>query len=137
MLINVDKSGYFHEFTSEIVPSLIVSIDIISYSLWSPHVIGQTIYIFIMSFVLSFLFLFSSPNLIGQKLDVCHTSTHGVVLISANLGCRYETCCTRLAENTGRKKSPKSRHLRTIVQLCRAISSQLRHVSTIGTKFVK
>ena len=30
------------------------------------------------------------------------------------------------------KKSPKSRHLGTIVQLCWAISSQLRHVSTIG-----
>ena len=28
----------------------------------------------------------------------------------------------------------KNRHLRTIVQLCRAISSQLRHVSTIGKK---
>jgi len=35
------------------------------------------------------------------------------------------------------KKSPKSRHLRTIVQLCRAISSQLRHVSTIGKKLIK
>jgi len=31
----------------------------------------------------------------------------------------------------------KNRHLRTIVQLCRAISSQLRHVSTIGKKLVK
>ena len=41
-------------------------------------------------------------------------------------------CCTWLAENTGRKKQPKIRHLRTIAQLCRAISSQLRHVSTIG-----
>ena len=30
------------------------------------------------------------------------------------------------------QKSPKSRHLRTIVQLRQAISSQLRHVSTIG-----
>jgi len=29
-------------------------------------------------------------------------------------------CCTRLAENTGRKKSPKNRHLGTISQLCRA-----------------
>jgi len=47
--------------------------------------------------------------------------------LSANLGSRSETCCTRLAENAGRKKSPKNRHLRTIVQLCRAISSQLRH----------
>ena len=27
--------------------------------------------------------------------------------LSANLRCRSETCCTRLAENTGRKKSPK------------------------------
>jgi len=26
-------------------------------------------------------------------------------------------CCTRLAENTGRKKSPKIRHLSTIAQL--------------------
>ena len=41
-------------------------------------------------------------------------------------------CWARLAANTGRKKSPKSRHLATIPQLCRAISSQLRHVSTIG-----
>jgi len=40
------------------------------------------------------------------------------------------TCCTRLAENTGRKKVAKNRHLCTIAQLCRAISSQLRHVST-------
>ena len=31
----------------------------------------------------------------------------------------------------------KNRHLRTIAQLCRAISSQLRHMSTIGQKFVK
>ena len=41
-------------------------------------------------------------------------------------------CCTRLAGNTGRKNDAKNRHLRTIAQLCRAISSQLRHVTTIG-----
>jgi len=40
----------------------------------------------------------------------------------------------RLAENIGRKKVAKNRHLGTIAQLCRAISSQLRHVSTIGKK---
>jgi len=45
-------------------------------------------------------------------------------------------CCTRLAENTGRKKAPKIRHLRTIAQLCRAVSSQLRHVTTIGQKLL-
>jgi len=46
-------------------------------------------------------------------------------------------CCTRLAENTGRKNDSKNRRLLTIAQLCRAISSQLRHVSTIGKKLVK
>jgi len=36
-----------------------------------------------------------------------------------------------LAENAGPKKVAKNRHLGTIAQLCRAISSQPRHVSTI------
>ena len=38
---------------------------------------------------------------------------------------------------TGPKKSPKIPRLRTIAQFCRAISSQLRHVSTIEKKLVK
>jgi len=38
-----------------------------------------------------------------------------------------EMCCMRLAENR-----TKNRHFGTIAQLCRAVSSQLRHVSTIG-----
>jgi len=41
-------------------------------------------------------------------------------------------CSAWLAENTGRKNDAKNRHLGTIPQLCRAMSSQLRHVSTIG-----
>ena len=56
---------------------------------------------------------------------------------SVNLECRSETCCARLAGNTGRKKVAKNRHRGTIAQLCRAISSQLRHVSTIEKKIVK
>ena len=35
------------------------------------------------------------------------------------------------------QKWPKIRHVGTIAQLCRAVSSQLRHVSTIGKKLVK
>jgi len=46
-------------------------------------------------------------------------------------------CCLRLAANTGCKKVAKNRHLGTIAQLRRAISSQLRHVSAIGKKLVK
>jgi len=41
-------------------------------------------------------------------------------------------CCSRLAGNTGRKNDAKNRYLCTITQICRAISSQLRHASTIG-----
>jgi len=42
-----------------------------------------------------------------------------------------------LTENTRRKNDAKNRHLGTIPQFCRAISLQLRHVSTIGKKLVK
>ena len=45
-------------------------------------------------------------------------------------------CCTRLAGNAGPKISPKIRPLGTIAQLCRAISSQLRHMLTIGRKLL-
>jgi len=56
---------------------------------------------------------------------------------SANLECRSEMCCVWLAGNAGPKKLAKNRHLGTIAQLCRAISSQLRQVSTIGKNLVK
>ena len=46
-------------------------------------------------------------------------------------------CCQRLTGNTGHKNYAKNHHLCTIAQLCRAISSQLRHASTIGKKLVK
>ena len=39
--------------------------------------------------------------------------------------------------NTGRKKVAKNSHLHTIAQLCQAISSQLRHVLTIGKTLFK
>ena len=46
-------------------------------------------------------------------------STHGVALVSANLGCRSETCCTRLTGNAGRKKiakkSPSAHHHATLL----------------------
>ena len=46
-------------------------------------------------------------------------------------------CCKRLAGNAGPKNSPKNHHLGTIPQLCQAISSQLKHILTIGKKIVK
>ena len=97
-------------------------------SLWSPYVVGQTIIFSSCGFFLLSIFFFSSPNLSRRRVDVCHTWCD----LSANLRCRSETCCTRLAENTGCKKVAKNRHLGAIAQLCRTVSSQLRHVSTIG-----
>ena len=76
-------------------------------SLWSPYVIGQTIYIFILFLLLSF---FSSPNLSSR---------------------RYMSTILRHMDMDA-KKVAKNRHLGTIAQLCRAISSQLRHISTNG-----
>jgi len=88
-------------------------------------------YIFALWF-LSFFFC-----LMSAAADWMSAILHTWCGLSANIRCRSETCCTRLAENTGRKKVAKNRHLGTIPQLCRAISSQIRHVSTIGKKHVK
>jgi len=68
-------------------------------------------YIFILWFLLSFFFFFSSPNLSGRRLDVYFHTWCG---LSANLECMSETCCTRLAENTGRKKSTSGLPLTTL-----------------------
>ena len=81
----------------------------------------------------SFFFLFfSSPNLSGRRLDVYHTLAHDVALVrTQNAGLK---CAARGSLQMQDPKVAKNRHLGTIAQLCRAISSQLRHVSTIGKK---
>jgi len=77
--------------------------------------IGQTIIFLLCAWFLSSSFFFSSPNLSGRRLDVYHTSTHGVALgPSANLECMSEMWCKRLAESTGRKKSPFWHHCTTL-----------------------
>jgi len=95
--------------------------------LWPPCVIGQAIIFLPCGFYL----LSSSsffPRLISASADWMSTILPHMVWPSANLECRSEMCCTRLAENRGRK----NRHFGIITQLCPAISSELRHVSTIG-----
>ena len=92
-------------------------------------------YIFIQWFLLFslFFFFFSSHNLSGRRLDVYHTSTHGVTLAQIqNVGLK---CAAHGSlEMQDAKKSPKIRHLGTITHLYRAMSSQLRHISTIRKK---
>ena len=51
--------------------------------LWSPYGIGQIIIFSCcgLFFLLLLLLFFSSPNLSRRRLDVYHTSAHGVVLV--------------------------------------------------------
>jgi len=63
------------------------------------------------SIYLSSSFFF--PRLISAVADWIYAILpHMMCDLSANLGCRSEMCCTRLAGNAGPKKSPKNRHLR-------------------------
>jgi len=91
-------------------------------------------YIFALSFLSFFLLLssFSSPNLSRRRLDVYHTSTHGVALVRiSNAGLK---CAARGSLEI---QDTKNRHFGTIAQRCWAISSELRHASTIGKKLLK
>jgi len=91
----------------------------------------QTLY-FCPAFSIFVLFL-SSPNLSGHRLDVYHSSSHDVALV------RILNACLKCAARGSKKiqdakmtqKLPSEHHRTTI---CRAISSQLRHVSTTGKK---
>ena len=79
----------------------------------------------------SSFFLFSSNNLSRLRFDVCHTSTDGVALVRIQ-----DAGLKRAARGSLKIQHAKNRHLHTIAQLCRAITSQRRHVSTFG-KIVK
>ena len=72
----------------------------------------------------------------SSRMSSCLPYFHTRYGLSANLRCRSETCCTWLAEKHRTQKSRQNRHLGTIAQLCRAISSQLGHASPIGKKFL-
>jgi len=93
-------------------------------------------YVYFLAFP-SLPFLPESPNLSGRPQIGCLPYFYTWCGPSANLECRSKMCCTRLAANAGPKNVVKNRHLGTIAQLRRAISSQLRHVWTIRKKLVK
>jgi len=83
--------------------------------LWSPYVIGQTIIFLPCHFYLLFF-----PHLIsavGDWMSSCLPYFYTWCGPSANLECMPETCCARLAENTGRKndaKTPSGHHRTTL-----------------------
>ena len=133
-LVDVTALSSLHRFNT---------VDWVTWHVWSarnlhhllrPPCVADADIIFLpCGFVLSSSsFFFSSPNLSCRRLDVYHT-WHTWFGLCANLRCRSETCCTWLAANTGCKviKKLRSGHHHTT---SRAISLQLRHVSTIGKK---
>jgi len=79
-------------------------------------------------------FFLSSPNLSRRRLDVCHTCTDGVALVPISDADLKHAAGGSLKIQDA--KSSQNRHLGTIAQLCPAIYSQLRHVSTIGKKML-
>ena len=89
--------------------------------LWSPYVIGKTIYIFMLWFVMVaqwnrpdhyvfalwlLLLFFSSPNLSRRRLDVCHTSIHGVALVRIS-DAGLKPAARGSLKSQDAKKSPK------------------------------
>jgi len=84
-------------------------------------------------FLLFFFLFFSSSILSGCRLDVYHISTHGVALVriyNARLKCLLHATRWKYRTQKLRKKIAICAPSHNIVG--RAISSQLRHVSTIG-----
>ena len=75
--------------------------------LWSPYGIGQTIIFSCCYFFFFLLLFFLAKSQLSQIGCLPYFQTW--CGLSANLRCRSETCCTRLAENTGRKKVAKNR----------------------------
>jgi len=59
-------------------------------------------YIFALWFLLLSFFFFSLPNLSRRRLDVCHTSTHGVALVRI-----YDAGLKRAARGSLEMQVPK------------------------------
>ena len=70
---------------------------------------------FALWFLSSIFFFLSSPNLSGRRLDVYHTSTHGVALVrikNAGLKCAARGSL-QIQDAKSRQKSPSGHHCTT------------------------
>jgi len=94
---------------------------------WFHHIIMAALRSRCGYYILVLFLLLLFPGLISAIADWMSTILPHMVCPSANLECRSEMCCTRLAENAGPKKSPPG-HYRT--NLSGYIFTW--HISTIG-----
>jgi len=76
--------------------------------LWPPTYGQANIFCHCAFFFSSFFFLF--PGIFSAVADWMSAILPHVMWPCANLECRSEMCCTRLAENTGCKNHAKIRH---------------------------
>jgi len=88
-------------------------------------------------FLLLSFFFYPSPYLSDQSQSGRLPYFHTWCGLSANLKHRSEICRKRLAEKYRTQKIAKICRLCSIAHTCRAVSSQLRHVSTIRKELVK
>jgi len=92
---------------------------------------GHFAIFFLLWFLLSF-FLFSSPILSGRRVDVCHTSTRGVVLVPIyNVGLACAACGSLEIQDAKMTQKSPSRHNRTSL---RAESWNLRNKVCIDNR---
>jgi len=84
--------------------------------LWPPCVADADIIFLSCGFFYIFDFLYSWPNLSGRRLDVCHTSTHGVALVRIyNAGLKCAAHGSLEMQDPKIAKNSPSRHHRTIL----------------------
>jgi len=88
--------------------------------LWPPFVADADIIFLPCGFFNLLFFLASQRSVIG-----CLPYFHKWCGLSANLECRSEACCTRLAETTGRKNSPSAHHRTTLSGYVFAIKADI------------
>ena len=101
-----------------------------NHSLWPPYVIGGPLY---FCPVISIFFYLFFPCLTSAATDWMSTILlHMAWPYSVNFIMQVWSVLHVARCKCGTQKSRQNRHLGTIPQLCRAIPSQLRHLSTIG-----
>jgi len=73
-----------------------------------------------------FFFFFSSPNLSYRRLDVCHTATHGVVLVPIrDAGLKSAARGSlKMQDAKNRQKSPSAHHRTTLSSYIFATKAQ-------------
>ena len=110
--------------------SLMVNKVVYKSLLWPSIVMDRPLYFAAVVSCSSFFFFFLAYS---QRSEIgCLPYFHIWCGLSANSECMSEMCCRLFAEECRMQKLRKKCCPRTTAQLCRAISSQLTHLSTIG-----